>query len=103
MAMGWVTLLEGNDNVAALVKSSVGYDSRGGEQMEAAKQRRQLDRDLWIVAGTALAASFTMIFFVFRTQGLVANAGDPYEYGKIAHGFVEHGFTELTRRSAMLY
>jgi 4-amino-4-deoxy-L-arabinose transferase-like glycosyltransferase len=51
----------------------------------------------------ALAASLTMVLFVFRQQGLVANAGDPYDYGKIAHEFLEHGFDKLTRRAAMLY
>jgi hypothetical protein len=47
---------------------------------------------LLLVAGVALAASLVMVLFVFRSQGVVANAGDPYDYGKIAHGFVEHGF-----------
>ena len=58
---------------------------------------------LLLVAGVALAASLVMVLFVFRSQGVVANAGDPYDYGKIAHGFVEHGFDKLTRRAAMLY
>jgi 4-amino-4-deoxy-L-arabinose transferase-like glycosyltransferase len=44
-----------------------------------------------------------MVLVVFRQQGLVANAGDPYDYGKIAHGFLEHGFDKLTRRAASLY
>jgi 4-amino-4-deoxy-L-arabinose transferase-like glycosyltransferase len=57
----------------------------------------------WIVAGVALAASLTMVLFVFRMQGLVANAGDPYHYGEIARGFIDHGFTRLTRRAASLY
>jgi 4-amino-4-deoxy-L-arabinose transferase-like glycosyltransferase len=34
---------------------------------------------------------------------MVSNAGDPYTYGKIAHGFLEHGFEKLTRRAASLY
>jgi 4-amino-4-deoxy-L-arabinose transferase-like glycosyltransferase len=56
-----------------------------------------------IVAAVALAASLTMVFGAFRLQQLVANEGDPYRYGEIAHGFVEHGFTKLTRRAASLY
>ena len=54
------------------------------------------------VAFVALAASFTMIF-LFGQQNLVANSGDPYHYGEIARGFVQHGFTQLTRRAASLY
>jgi 4-amino-4-deoxy-L-arabinose transferase-like glycosyltransferase len=61
------------------------------------------DRYIWVVAGVALAVALTMVVIVFRKQGLVANAGDPYDYGKIAHGFVEHGFDKLTRRAASLY
>jgi 4-amino-4-deoxy-L-arabinose transferase-like glycosyltransferase len=57
----------------------------------------------WIVAAVAFAASMTMVLFVFKGQGLVSNAGDPYGYGKIAHGFVDHGFDKLTRRAATLY
>jgi 4-amino-4-deoxy-L-arabinose transferase-like glycosyltransferase len=67
-------------------------------------------RPLWLrvnpmllVVGLAVAAALTMVLLVFGRQGLVANAGDPYDYGKIAHGFVEHGFDQLTRRAAMLY
>lgn len=56
-----------------------------------------------LVVGLAIAAALTMVLLVFGRQGLVANAGDPYEYGKIAHGFLEHGFDKLTRRAAMLY
>ncbi|MEI9953271.1 MAG: glycosyltransferase family 39 protein [Pseudomonadota bacterium] len=44
-----------------------------------------------------------MILLVFRQQGFVQNAGDPYGYGAIAHGFIEHGFDRLTRRAASLY
>jgi 4-amino-4-deoxy-L-arabinose transferase-like glycosyltransferase len=44
-----------------------------------------------------------MVFGVFRMQRLVANQGDPYHYGEIARGLVEHGFTKLTRRAASLY
>jgi 4-amino-4-deoxy-L-arabinose transferase-like glycosyltransferase len=56
-----------------------------------------------IIAAVALGASLTMVFGVFRLQSLVANAGDPYSYGQIARGFVQHGFTTLTRRAASLY
>ena len=56
-----------------------------------------------IVGAVALAASLTMVFVVFRLQGLVANGGDPYRYGEIARSFVDHGFTTLTRRAASLY
>jgi 4-amino-4-deoxy-L-arabinose transferase-like glycosyltransferase len=56
-----------------------------------------------IIAAVALGASLAMVFGVFRLQSLVANAGDPYSYGQIARGFVQHGFTTLTRRAASLY
>lgn len=56
-----------------------------------------------IIVAVAMAASVTMVFGVFRQQSLVANAGDPYRYGEIARGFVEHGFNTLTRRAASLY
>jgi len=71
-----------------------------GEKME---QRSIRSRHALWVGGIALAAALSMIFVVFRKQGLVTNAGDPYGYGKIAHGFVEHGFDRLTRRAASLY
>jgi 4-amino-4-deoxy-L-arabinose transferase-like glycosyltransferase len=61
------------------------------------------DKHVIIVAAVALAAAFAMVFILFRLQNLVVNAGDPYDYGKIARGFVEHGFTKLTRRAASLY
>lgn len=44
-----------------------------------------------------------MVLVVFRRQNLVDSVGDPYDYGKIAHGFVAEGFTKLTRRAASLY
>lgn len=56
-----------------------------------------------LIGATALAAALVMVFVVFKAQGLVANAGDPYGYGQIARGFVDHGFTTLTRRAASLY
>jgi 4-amino-4-deoxy-L-arabinose transferase-like glycosyltransferase len=56
-----------------------------------------------IIAAAAIAASLAMVFLVFRNQSLVANSGDPYTYGEIARGFVQHGFTTLTRRAASLY
>jgi 4-amino-4-deoxy-L-arabinose transferase-like glycosyltransferase len=69
----------------------------------ATKRRPPIPRELLIVAGAAAAVGLAMVLFGFRKQGLVANAGDPYDYGKIAHGFVEHGFDKVTRRAAMLY
>lgn len=60
-------------------------------------------RYIAILVAAAIAASLAMIFVVFRQQSLVANTGDPYHYGEIAHGFVQHGFTTLTRRAASLY
>jgi len=55
-----------------------------------------------IIAAAAIgAALLTVVFFHF--QNLVMETADPYGYGKIAHGFVEHGFTKLTRRAASLY
>lgn len=71
--------------------------------MESSPRRSGIAKEVWIIAGVALVAALVMVLFGFRAQGLVKNAGDPYEYGKIAHGFVEHGFTKLTRRAAMLY
>ncbi len=56
-----------------------------------------------IIVAVAIAACLAMVFVVFRQQSLVANSGDPYHYGEIARGFVEHGFTTLTRRAASLY
>jgi len=61
------------------------------------------ERLVWVVATVALVAALLMVHVVFRWQGLVANSGDPYNYGKIAHGLVEHGLTKLTRRAASLY
>src|SRR5262245_10830610 len=56
-----------------------------------------------IIATVATAAAVLMVLVFFHFQNLVLNAGDPYGYGKIAHEFVEHGFTKLTRRAASLY
>jgi 4-amino-4-deoxy-L-arabinose transferase-like glycosyltransferase len=72
-------------------------------QTETTPQRKRITPELLVIAGVALVAAFTMVLIVFRKQGLVANAGDPYDYGKIAHGFVERGFDKLTRRAASLY
>lgn len=58
---------------------------------------------LAIVILVALAASLLMVFFIFGAQDLVDNTVDPYLYGQIARGFVEYGFTTLTRRAASLY
>jgi 4-amino-4-deoxy-L-arabinose transferase-like glycosyltransferase len=60
-------------------------------------------RYMTIIGAVAMAASFAMVFVVFRQQALVVNSGDPYHYGEIARGFVQHGFTTLTRRAASLY
>jgi 4-amino-4-deoxy-L-arabinose transferase-like glycosyltransferase len=71
--------------------------------MDTKQLRIPLERNLLVVAGTALVTSLGMVLVGFRSQGMVANAGDPYGYGKIAHHFVEHGFDQVTRRSASLY
>jgi 4-amino-4-deoxy-L-arabinose transferase-like glycosyltransferase len=60
-------------------------------------------RHIALIVAIAIAAALTMVFAVFRQQTLVANSGDPYHYGEIARGFVQHGFTTLTRRAASLY
>jgi len=60
-------------------------------------------RNIAVIVAVAIAASLMMVFAVFRQQSLVANAGDPYHYGEIARGFVQHGFNTLTRRAASLY
>lgn len=65
-------------------------------------ERGRDGRDISIIIAVALAASLAMVF-LFRQQSLVANSGDPYHYGEIARGFVQHGFTTLTRRAASLY
>jgi 4-amino-4-deoxy-L-arabinose transferase-like glycosyltransferase len=56
-----------------------------------------------VLAAVATAAALLMVLLFFQFQNLVVNAGDPYDYGKIARGFVEHGFTKMTRRAASLY
>jgi 4-amino-4-deoxy-L-arabinose transferase-like glycosyltransferase len=58
---------------------------------------------LVIVAAVATAAAFLSVLVFLRFDNLVQDMGDPYSYGKIARGFVEHGFTKLTRRAASLY
>jgi 4-amino-4-deoxy-L-arabinose transferase-like glycosyltransferase len=58
---------------------------------------------LTAIVFVALAASLAMVFLVFRAQGFVDASGDPYHYGEIARGFIDHGFTRLTRRAATLY
>jgi 4-amino-4-deoxy-L-arabinose transferase-like glycosyltransferase len=65
--------------------------------------REKIIRYLLVVGGAALAAALVMVFVVFRQQELVQNTGDPYRYGAIARGFLEHGFDKLTRRAASLY
>jgi 4-amino-4-deoxy-L-arabinose transferase-like glycosyltransferase len=66
-------------------------------------ERRKAATAAWIVGGVAFAAAMTIILFVFQKQGMVAHPGDPYDYGRNAHHFVEHGFDKLTRRGASLY
>ncbi len=66
-------------------------------------QRSIRGRQALGVGVVAFVAALAMVFLVFRKQAFVLNAGDPYGYGKIAHGFVEHGFDRLTRRAASLY
>ncbi len=56
-----------------------------------------------IIGAVAIAAAGLMVLVFFHFQNLVFKAGDPYGYGEIARGFVEHGFTKLTRRAASLY
>src|ERR1051325_5463505 len=65
--------------------------------------QERITRYRMIVAGAAFVAALVMVFFVFREQGLVRNIGDPYGYGRIGRGFLEHGFDKLTRRAASLY
>lgn len=67
------------------------------------QEQKRVAPQLWVVAAVALAASLTMVLFIFRRLGTVMNAGDPYGYGQVARGFLEHGFDKLTRRAAMLY
>jgi 4-amino-4-deoxy-L-arabinose transferase-like glycosyltransferase len=71
--------------------------------MNVGQASRERAPYVWIVAGVALVAALVMVLILFRRQGLVDNAGDPYQYGAIARGFVEHGFVKLTRRAASLY
>jgi 4-amino-4-deoxy-L-arabinose transferase-like glycosyltransferase len=55
-----------------------------------------------IIAAVAIGAALLTVEF-FHVQNLVVETADPYGYGQIARGFVEHGFTKLTRRAASLY
>ena len=66
-------------------------------------EANQSFRYVVIIGAVALAASLAMVFGGFSNQGLVDNYGDPYHYGEIARGFVQHGFTTLNRRAASLY
>jgi 4-amino-4-deoxy-L-arabinose transferase-like glycosyltransferase len=56
-----------------------------------------------VIAAVAIVAALLTVLVFFRSQNLVQESVDPYAYGKIAHEFVEHGFTKLTRRAASLY
>lgn len=71
--------------------------------MGTTPERSRDSLQLGVVAGVAFAAALGMVLFLFRKQLLVAHSADPYDYGKIARGFLEHGFDKLTRRGAMLY
>jgi len=55
-----------------------------------------------IIAGAAVVAAVATLV-LFHLQNLAAETIDPYQYGSIARGFIEHGFTKLTRRAASLY
>jgi 4-amino-4-deoxy-L-arabinose transferase-like glycosyltransferase len=55
------------------------------------------------IAAIATGAAVLMVLVVFHSQNFVPKMSDPYGYGEIAHSFVEHGFTRLTRRAASLY
>src|SRR6478609_10149380 len=62
-------------------------------------------RDLQLVFGVAALVSLAVVAFVFRSQGLVANRPDPYEFAefgrRIANG---EGFRgEIIGRRAPLY
>ena len=70
---------------------------------ETVDKRAQEGRYVWVVAGVGFAVALAVVLMSLRKQGLTADTVDPYGYGKIAHGFVEHGFDKLTRRAASLY
>ena len=55
-----------------------------------------------IVAAVAVGAALGLAIFL-RSQNIAMETADPYGYGQIARGFIEHGFTKLTRRAASLY
>jgi 4-amino-4-deoxy-L-arabinose transferase-like glycosyltransferase len=54
-----------------------------------------------VVAVATAAALLTLVLIHFYSP--IQETADPYQYGKIAREFVEHGFTKLTRRAASLY
>lgn len=72
-------------------------------RVETASNRRSAPPALWTIAGVALAAALAMLFFAFDRQSFVVRVADPYHYGEIAQGFLQHGFDRVTRRAAMLY
>jgi 4-amino-4-deoxy-L-arabinose transferase-like glycosyltransferase len=88
------------DNDAGTSLSGILSDGSSVHKITRAANRVKLSI---IIAAVATAAALLVVLVFFRFQNLVANSGDPYEYGKIAHGFVEHGLTTLTRRAASLY
>src|SRR3990170_2005940 len=57
-----------------------------------------ISRGMWVVAGAAMAAALVMVFLGFERPGAGAQAADPYRYGEIARGLLEHGFDRVTRR-----
>src|SRR5687768_12181850 len=71
--------------------------------MDAVLDQKRIPRELWIVAAVGFVASLGMVLLALRSQGSLGQAGDPYGYGEIARGLVEHGFDKVTRRAAMLY
>jgi 4-amino-4-deoxy-L-arabinose transferase-like glycosyltransferase len=74
-----------------------------GKQMSTLSPRTRIPTELRIVLLAGLLTSLVMVILGFRAQGSLTTAADPYAYGKIAHGLVEHGFDKVVRRAAMLY
>ena len=55
-----------------------------------------------IVAAVAVGTALGLAIFL-RSQNIAMETSDPYGYGQSRTGFIEHGFTKLTRRAASLY
>jgi len=62
-------------------------------------------RDPFVVFGVALAVALIVVFAVFKTQGLVANRPDPYEFSELGRRIARgEGFRgEIIGRRAPLY